>query len=140
KYFIMCGIAGIYRFDGVNVDGALLERQALSLNHRGPDANGVWNKLHVGLTHVRLSILELSDAGAQPMLSNEGSSVVSFNGEIYNYKDIRNEISYQGNYRGNSDTEVLLNGFSKYGIDILNKLEGMFAFSFYNIDNDELYI
>jgi asparagine synthase (glutamine-hydrolysing) len=124
----MCGIAG---FIGP-WPGALLDRMVASLRHRGPDGSG---RLYdepggLGLGHTRLSIIDLSDAAAQPMHSADGRLVISYNGEIYNYRELRRELEDQGvAFRTESDTEVLLHLFARDGLDCVDRLDGIFAFA-----------
>ena len=109
--------------------------------HRGPDGEGAWfntsNK--VALLHRRLSIIDLSNAGAQPMKSDDDNFVIVFNGEIYNYIEIKNELIAHGvNFHSYSDTEVLLKAYLYWGERCLSHLNGMFAFAIYDIKKDEL--
>lgn len=129
----MCGIAGYFSKDGINQN--ILNEMCYSLHHRGPNDKGTWKNDHVGLAHTRLSILDLSDNGKQPMISASGRYVIVFNGEIYNHPDLRKFIDI--NWNGSSDTETLLESLEHYGTEkTLNNLEGMFAFAFYDkIDN-----
>lgn len=127
----MCGIAG---FNG-NFDKLLLRRMADSIRTRGPDNVGLLylNKAHVGLAHTRLSIIDLSESANQPMLSNCGKVTIVFNGEIYNYRELRDGLKDEGYvFKTLGDTEVLLNMYLKYGIDLLAKLNGMFAIAIYD--------
>ena len=121
----MCGIAG---FSGEFTEHGL--RLALGrLAHRGPDGSGVYlNDCGIGLAHRRLSIIDLSDSGAQPMASEDGVVVITFNGEIYNYRELRDELTQKGVvFRGHSDTEVLLHLFMREGPAMLPRLNGIFA-------------
>ena len=127
----MCGIAGV--FGGSTVDADIVARMARALAHRGPDDEGVWidAEAGIGLGHRRLSIVDLSHAGHQPMVSPSGRYVISFNGEIYNHFDLRRDLAAQGkepNWRGHSDTESLLAAFDAWGIKpALTCACGMFA-------------
>jgi len=129
----VCGIAGI--FGGQDILEHRLQAMARSLRHRGPDDHGIWfdADVRIGLAHTRLSILDLSAAGHQPMPSGSGRFIVSFNGEIYNHLDLRarlQEASAAPNWRGHSDTETLLAGFEVWGIEAtVQKIIGMFAFA-----------
>ena len=125
----MCGICG---FIGLGSMGDL-RAMARSMAHRGPDAEGVWSEQDVFLGHRRLSIVDLA-GGAQPMATQDGDLVVVFNGEIYNYKELRAELEALGCVFAttHSDTEVLLHGFRQWGRDLPNRLNGMWAFALYD--------
>lgn len=129
----MCGFAG--EVGGAGVDEERLHRMAAALHHRGPDDRGVWCNAEagIGLAHARLSILDLSPAGHQPMPSACGRFVIAFNGEIYNHRSLRIELERIGHapsWRGHSDTETLLAGFDAWGIEAtVKKAVGMFAFA-----------
>ena len=122
----MCGIAGyVGRFEPT-----LLGRMNRAQGHRGPDSSGEWHDAQAGLAHVRLAILDLSAAGAQPMADASGRVILSFNGEIYNYRELRLRLERRGiAFRGDSDTEVLANLLACYGTDCLPWLNGIFAFA-----------
>lgn len=122
----MCGIVGVIRFDGAGVDQAVLASMGRTLAHRGPDDEGSYHEGGVGLFHKRLAIIDL-DAGRQPMTSD--GITVAFNGEIYNYLELRDELRTRGHtFRTNSDTEVLLRAYVEYGEACVSRLNGMFAF------------
>lgn len=126
----MCGIVGI---SGNGLD--LVSRASEFISHRGPDDSGIFldhdNK--IGLAHRRLSIIDLSESGHQPMISSDGAVVIVFNGEIYNYKELRVELIAKGvRFYGDSDTEVLLNLYIAEGNKMLNRLNGIFAFSIWD--------
>ncbi len=132
----MCGIAGFLdpkRRSGDNELKALAASMAGALRHRGPDAQGVWvnEAAGVALGHARLSIIDLSPAGAQPMLSASGRFALIYNGEIYNAGELRAELERNGHtFRGHSDTEVMVEGFAAWGVrDTVERLIGMFAFA-----------
>ena len=123
----MCGIAGIV--GRPPEDPAVIDRMTDLMQHRGPDARGVWRSEHAHLGHRRLSIIDLSDAGRQPMVLNDsvrGDLVLTYNGEIYNFQDLRRRFAVP--YRSNTDSEVLLHAFREMGADCLHQLNGMFAF------------
>ena len=131
----MCGIAGVLG----RVDAPALERMASMLRHRGPDDSGVWvgPKCEVGLAHTRLSILDLSSAGHQPMVSPDGDAVLVYNGEVYNHLRLREELAKEFSgiiqWRGHSDTETLLRAFCRWGVEkTVKKCRGMFAFALWN--------
>ncbi len=126
----MCGIAGLRRFDGQVADAAALGRMAASLEPRGPDAGGVMVKNDVGLAHRRLKIIDLTDQAQQPMSDPELGIDLVFNGCIYNYRDIREELTGLGSrFFSNGDTEVVLKALHAWGIECVEKFNGMFAFA-----------
>lgn len=129
----MCGIAGILNLDGAPVSAAILARMNQSLVHRGPDGEGQWHESPMGLAHRRLAIIDLSPAGHQPMLSADGRFVLSYNGEIYNFRELRTELESKGySFRSRTDTEVLLNAFREWGEGALTRFNGMFAFALWD--------
>ncbi len=137
----MCGIAGIFH-PGLPkpVDEARVRGMADALSHRGPDGSGVWTAPGVGLGHRRLSIIDLG-GGAQPMATADGKLVISFNGEVYNYKDLRADLQTRGHvFCTDSDTEVILAGWREWGADCLGRLNGMFAFALYDASEDTLHL
>jgi asparagine synthase (glutamine-hydrolysing) len=139
----MCGIVGIYNVNNQPVLEKTLEKMADSIIHRGPDGYGYWvggrnNK--VGFGHRRLAIIDLSDAGKQPMVYREGKYVITYNGEIYNYIEIRERLKKKGfNFKTNSDTEVLLALYEDKKEKCLDELDGMFAFAIWDNENQELF-
>jgi asparagine synthase (glutamine-hydrolysing) len=125
----MCGIAALLRLDGRPVDPAVLARMSDSLIHRGPDGGGVHLVGPVGLGFRRLAILDLSSAANQPMASEDGGLVLVFNGEIFNYVELRAELAARGHrFRSTGDTEVLLHAYQEWGRECLPRLNGMWAF------------
>ena len=134
----MCGIAGILKRASRDATADCVSRMTTALTHRGPDASGLWisEKGEIGLGHRRLSVLDLSDAGAQPMHSECGRLSVTFNGEIYNHLDIRAELENAGaapNWRGHSDTETLLAAVLHWGTEkALQRFVGMYAFGLWD--------
>ena len=126
----MCGIAGVVGSgDARGRTQAMVER----LVHRGPDGQGVWSNRDVALGHTRLSIVDLSEAGAQPMVSKDGHTVVTVNGEIYNYGELRRDLENQGMaFVSDCDSEVVLHLYRQGGLDALAKLQGMFAFGLWD--------
>lgn len=143
----MCGIAGFVGWQGERTRDALSSaatRMADCLRHRGPDAGGVWcDPLHgVGLGHRRLSIVDLTDTGRQPMVSHSGRFVIVFNGEIYNFLDLRSGLERHGaKFRGRSDTEVLLAGAEYWGPEeVVRRSVGMFAMAFWDCREKSLHL
>ena len=136
----MCGIAGLVDLGGLRADEAAARSQ-VALNRirmRGPDGEGTWVDRHCALVHTRLAIIDLSPLGAQPMTKD--SRVITFNGEIFNYADVRNELASLGHsFRSNSDTEVLLAGWQQWGPRLLPRLVGMFAFAIWDAATRTLY-
>lgn len=135
----MCGIIGEFRFDQKQIDKLNFKAKLASIKHRGPDGNGIWtNNTSCILGHVRLSIIDLSENGAQPMISAE-NNVISYNGELFNYKDLKKRLNSDIVFKGDSDTEVLLNLLDA-DISVLKELRGMFAFAYYDSKKDELLL
>lgn len=131
----MCGIVG---FTGKTKDNKkIIKAMADKINHRGPDGEGYFVEEEIALGHKRLSIIDLK-GGSQPMFSADKKLVIVFNGEIYNYKDLKEELK-EYKFKTNSDTEVILNGYLKWGKDMPKHLRGMFAFALYDIENKELF-
>jgi asparagine synthase (glutamine-hydrolysing) len=140
----MCGFAGyISKKEKFECSEKLLTALHQEIQHRGPDGFGVWKseKHKVVLTHRRLSIIDLSDAGKQPMQDKDGSVIISFNGEIYNYKNLKHELELLGHqFYSKTDTEVFLLAFKEWGIACIDKLEGMFAAVLGNVKTDEWFL
>lgn len=135
----MCGITGVVNYAG-NISRPRLLRASDLINHRGPDSDGLFINEICGLAHKRLSVIDLSPTGHQPMSSADGRYVCVFNGEIYNYKDLRQDLSISGiELRGESDTEVLLESWVHWGISSLERLDGMFAFAIWDTLEETLY-
>jgi len=143
----MCGIVGIVAKGG-SVDPDILERATLSLAHRGPDDSGTViiretfpRTVEIGLGNRRLAILDLSPLGHQPMQDPETGNWIAFNGEIFNFREIRKELEREGaSFRGNSDTEVLLRAYGRWGEDCLSKLRGMFGFAIWDARRHKLFL
>ena len=123
----MCGISGFNWKDESKVAAMV---QALS--HRGPDAHGVFVDEGVSLGHNRLSIIDLSSHANQPMFDNKKELIIVFNGEIYNFQEIKKELEREYEFKTTSDTEVILAGYRKWGRDVVDKLNGMFAFAIWD--------
>lgn len=126
----MCGFVGFTNY--IKDDGTVINAMMDKIVHRGPDSAGFYTDADIALGFRRLSIIDLSE-GNQPMFNEDGSLVLVFNGEIYNFKDLRQELEAQGHtFANNSDSEVLLHGYEQWGEDLVKRLRGMFAFVIYN--------
>lgn len=136
----MCGISGIYSHTiNINEYKNKLEKINNSLSHRGKDDEGYYFEKNIGLAHKRLAIIDL-ERGKQPMFSNCGRYVLIFNGEIYNYKDLKKELSGEYNFKTDSDSEVILAGYKKYSIELLNYLNGEWAFAIWDKKEQKLLL
>lgn len=153
----MCGIAGFINFNGSPVDADILKRMTSAVHHRGPDDEGYYvNRLseykisdkwkyskgkgHVGLGHRRLSIIDLS-TGHQPMTNEDGSIWIVFNGEIYNFLDLKKELIQEGHrFQTSCDTEVIIHGYEQWGEDCVTRLRGMFAFAIWDEIKQSLFL
>jgi asparagine synthase (glutamine-hydrolysing) len=138
----MCGIVGVAGNEQI-IDSGWLKEGRDTLRHRGPDDAGEWwsDDMRVGLAHRRLSIIDLSPLGHQPMHLEEMGLSIVFNGEIYNFLELRNELkSFGHSFRSQSDTEVLLAAYAQWGRDFISKLNGMFAFALYDSINKKLLL
>ncbi len=136
----MCGIAGIYNLNGQGADIEKAERMIEIIKHRGPDDRGFYARENIALGQCRLSILDLSPRGHQPMTNEDKSLWIVFNGEIYNYLELKAELKRLGHdFRTNTDTEVILHAYEQWGKDCLNKFNGMWAFAVWNEKKRELF-
>ncbi len=136
----MCGIAGIVRRFPTGVSVNTLGRMAAAIRHRGPDGYGFYAGQRVGFAHVRLSIVDLA-GGAQPLTNEDGQVVVTYNGEIYNHPELRRELEARGHiFRTRSDTEILAHGYEEWGVDLLKRLNGQFAFAIYDRQSEVVFI
>ncbi|OYW84798.1 MAG: asparagine synthase (glutamine-hydrolyzing), partial [Sphingobium sp. 32-64-5] len=137
----MCGIAGIFHLETAKpVDPARVQRMIDIMPHRGPDGAGVWTAPGIGLGHRRLSIIDLA-GGAQPMANQDGSLIVTFNGEIYNFAEIRAELEERGHrFRSHGDTEVILHAYRQWGEECVHRFNGMFAFALYDQGTQSLWL
>ena len=137
----MCGIAGIFHLSTPKpVDPARIERICAAMAHRGPDGQGVWTAPGVGLGHLRLSIIDLAGS-PQPMASSDGRAMLVFNGEIYNYRELREELRGHGaTFHTDGDSEVILAAWQRWGPDCLPRLHGMFAFAIYDLSDRTLFL
>lgn len=132
----MCGISGIWSGNKPNDKEDRQRRlwaMVETIRHRGPDGEGIWDGGAVGLAHTRLAILDLSDAGAQPMRDPEQEIFITYNGEIYNFQELRDELSALGHrFHTGTDTEVVIEGYKRFGTGIISRLRGMFAFGLWD--------
>jgi asparagine synthase (glutamine-hydrolysing) len=138
----MCGING-YFSPTKKYNSSHIKAMNVSMAHRGPDAQGVFTDDLVGLGHLRLSILDLSDSANQPMTSTSGRYIISYNGEVYNFKEVRDELKKLNpnfHFKTNSDTEVLLEAFEVWGSEMIQKFNGMFAIAIYDTYKNGLYL
>jgi asparagine synthase (glutamine-hydrolysing) len=134
----MCGICG---YIGTCIDDSVLRLMAESLNHRGPDGSGCWTNDVSAFGHTRLAIIDLSEAASQPMSTSDGRYTIVFNGEIYNYHELRGKLQQSGEiFQSASDTEVLLLGYRKWDRQVLDKLRGMFAFAVWDDYRRKLFL
>ena len=135
----MCGIAGIFYFEPSNKDSSVIKKMTDAISHRGPDAEAVYTNGPIALGHRRLSIIDISEKSNQPFFDTTGNHVIIFNGEIYNYKEIKNKIP-EYPFQTTGDTEVVLAAFLKWGKEALQYLKGMFAFAIANLQSEEIFI
>ena len=126
----MCGICGEIRFDGSSPNGCRTAAMTEAMVARGPDGGGLWQEGNAALGHRRLAIIDLSDAGAQPMVDEQGQCTIVFNGCIYNHRELRRQLESLGHrFRSSSDTEVVLKAYLHWGDGFVDHLVGMFAFA-----------
>lgn len=137
----MCGIAGYLHFDKErNSDLALIKKMADIISYRGSDAEGYYVHKNIAFGHRRLSIIDLS-TGDQPMFSDDKSIVLIFNGEIYNYIELREELKKSGySFKTTSDSEVIIQAYREWGIDCQNKFNGMWVFAFWDKNKQQLLL
>ena len=138
----MCGIAGIYRRDDAAAEAACLEPMLATIAHRGPDDRGLWSRGRTAFGHVRLSILDLSTRAHQPMTAPDGRGVLAYNGEVYNFPDLRAELEAEGvAFRSTGDTEVVLRALEHWGPrEAVPRFDGMFAFAYLDRRDDTLWL
>lgn len=140
----MCGTAGLLNYRGQPLAGEArdwLGEMLTAIHHRGPDSYGIHIGGSVGLGHKRLAIIDIDERSAQPMLAQDGRYRLVFNGEIYNFQEIRRDLEDLGHsFRTTGDTEVLLTGYIQWGPDVLDRLRGMFAFALWDDDKQELFL
>ena len=137
----MCGIAGIFHLNGAAASPVMLRRMTDAVAHRGPDGEGFYTDGCIGLGHRRLAIIDLTDAGHQPMISEDGRIALSYNGEIYNFRELRSELESLGHrFRSSSDTEVVLRAWEEWGTDCILRFNGMFAFAVWDKREQALFL
>lgn len=129
----MCGIAGIIQLNNEPVSKKILQKMTDKMTHRGPDSEGLYVEAQVGFGHRRLAIIDLTPAGKQPMQSADGRYIITYNGEIYNFQELRVELESLGHqFHSRTDSEVVLHAYMQWGLDCLNRFNGMFAFGLWD--------
>jgi len=141
----MCGICGIIDYkQNTVINNELIQRMCTAMNHRGPDGGGIFidkNDISVGLGHRRLSIIDLSPAGQQPMSNEDKKIWIVFNGEVYNFRDLREDLYRKGHiFKSNTDTEVVLHLYEEYSKECVKFLRGMFAFAIWDAKKNTLLL
>ena len=137
----MCGIVGVFNLNNQTVNRNVLKSMSNKIAHRGPDGQGYYLKDNIGLAHNRLAILDISKKGAQPMSSKNNKWTIVFNGCIYNFSELKQELKAKGYiFNSYSDTEVICEGLNEYGISFFERLNGMFAIGAWDSENKELYL
>ena len=129
----MCGITGLININNEPVSPIVLKKMTDSILHRGPDGEGHWVEGNVGIGHRRLAIIDISPAGHQPMINATNRYLLSYNGEVYNFRELRTELESKGHwFRSKTDSEVVLNALVEWGAKALDKFNGMFALAFWD--------
>ena len=137
----MCGICGQLRFDHQTVNSQTIKSMMYKIERRGPDDSGSWINGPIGFGHQRLSIIDLSKNGSQPMIDRELDLILVFNGTIYNYQVLRSELINKGyHFFSESDSEVILKSYHLWGQDCVNKFDGMFAFAIWDSSKSQLFL
>src|SRR4051794_31584612 len=137
----MCGLAGEIRFDSRRADVAAVERMAATMGDRGPDGSGSWSRGRVALGHRRLKVIDLSEASGQPMVDPLTGLIGVFNGCIYNYRELRDELRAAGHrFYTSGDTEVVLKAYAEWGTAFVEHLIGMFAIAIVERDTDRVVL
>lgn len=137
----MCGIVGVYNLNGSPFSEDRLKKMAATIAHRGPDGEGYYVKDNIALAHKRLAILDTSAKGIQPMMSKDGVWVMVFNGCVYNYLELKQELQSRGHeFISTTDSEIIVEGLSAYGVSFLERLNGMFAIGVWNTKEKSLYL
>lgn len=136
----MCGFVG-YTHIEIKDEGHIIRKMTDAISHRGPDSDGTFSDGNISLGFRRLSIIDLTEVGKQPMFNENEDIVLVFNGEVYNYQSIREELVAKGHiFHSHTDSEVILHGYEEYGVKILDRLRGMFAFSIWDMKKKKLFI
>jgi len=137
----MCGIAGIFNLNGKPVSPVNLRKMTDAIIHRGPDGEGFYTDSFIGFGHRRLAIIDLSPAGHQPMMTKDGNYVITYNGEVYNFQELRLELEARGHeFTSRTDSEVVLHAYAEWGEKALDKFNGMFAFAIWDRTKQELFL
>ena len=136
----MCGIAGEFRLDGGPADERAVRRMTATMADRGPDGEGMWGSRGAALGHRRLRIIDLTDAGAQPMVDDEAGVALVFNGCVYNHEQLREELAPRRRFRSTSDSEVVLAAYERWGLDFVDHLVGMFAIAIVDARRERLVL
>jgi asparagine synthase (glutamine-hydrolysing) len=137
----MCGVCGIFNLNGEPVSPADLRKMTDAIAHRGPDGEGFYVDSFIGLAHRRLAIIDLSPLGHQPMATADGQYVISYNGEVYNFQELRLELEALGcPFRSKTDTEVVLYAYAKWGVKCVERFNGMFTFALWDKNRQELFL
>ena len=137
----MCGITGIFNLNGEPVSPVVLRRMTDAIAHRGPDGEGFYIDSFLGLGHRRLAVIDLSSAGHQPMMSEDGQYILSYNGEVYNFQELRLELEARGyRFRSRTDSEVVLYAYAEWAEKALERFNGMFAFAIWDRGRQELFL
>lgn len=136
----MCGIAGILQVSGKNPEKALLRKMIREVHHRGPDENGIFQNGRLGFSHSRLSIIDV-ESGQQPMQNPKSGMAITFNGEIFNHVELRNELKTKGHrFRTRSDTEVILHMYEEYGEECVQYFNGQWAFAVWDPNRQRVFL
>jgi asparagine synthase (glutamine-hydrolysing) len=137
----MCGVCGIFNLNGEPVSPVNLRKMTDAMAHRGPDGEGFYIDSFIGLGHRRLAIIDLSPAGHQPMITTNGQYAISYNGEVYNFQELRVQLESLGHqFRSRTDSEVILNAYAQWGPECVDRFNGMFAFAVWDKTKQELFL
>ena len=136
----MCGITGVFNFKKGKIDRTLLRRMTDVLKHRGPDDHGYYIDNNIALGHRRLSIIDLSKKGKQPMRNEDGTVYIVYNGEVYNFQELRKKLEKKHRFNSNTDTEIILHAYEEYGEDCVKYFRGMFAFAIWDSKKKKLFL